>query len=355
MVDAMGERAGHVGVDTGMGWYCRHCGYDLRSLPTSRCPECGRNFDPANPRTYRKQPYRSWPRYAKRAAMGVGAILLVGVVLAAIWGWFYWGWYSERQALIALRLDPNDPNFVRYEPMVSTWPQEHLGSAGFVLDRVTVIDLQGRIDLFGFRPPDHPIPLADLTPLAQFTNLRDLSMEYSHVTDLRPLAGLTKLERLIACDTPIADIAPLGGLTKLQMLSLEGTSVKDLTALSRLTALRRLFLDHTRVADLTPLAGLTELEWLGVADTSVTDLTPLAGLPKLVCLSASRTGVRDLTPLAGLRALGGLYLDNTLVADLAPLAGLKGLEHVSLPKETVTNAQVKEIQRALPRCTIRRE
>jgi hypothetical protein len=26
--------------------YCRHCGYDLRMLPTQRCPECGTAFEP---------------------------------------------------------------------------------------------------------------------------------------------------------------------------------------------------------------------------------------------------------------------------------------------------------------------
>ena len=26
---------------------CKHCGYDLHGLPANRCPECGREFDPA--------------------------------------------------------------------------------------------------------------------------------------------------------------------------------------------------------------------------------------------------------------------------------------------------------------------
>ena len=30
---------------------CLDCGYDLRRLPENRCPECGRPFDPAEPRT----------------------------------------------------------------------------------------------------------------------------------------------------------------------------------------------------------------------------------------------------------------------------------------------------------------
>ena len=31
---------------------CLSCHYDLRNLPEHRCPECGRAFDPNDPRTY---------------------------------------------------------------------------------------------------------------------------------------------------------------------------------------------------------------------------------------------------------------------------------------------------------------
>jgi hypothetical protein len=31
---------------------CLSCNYDLRDLPEHRCPECGRDFDPNDPRTF---------------------------------------------------------------------------------------------------------------------------------------------------------------------------------------------------------------------------------------------------------------------------------------------------------------
>jgi len=43
---------------------CLSCNYDLRNLPENRCPECGREFDPANPRTFfnpSRRKNRSWP------------------------------------------------------------------------------------------------------------------------------------------------------------------------------------------------------------------------------------------------------------------------------------------------------
>src|SRR5580698_3388294 len=31
--------------------FCLACGYPLKNLPSARCPECGRSFDPADGRT----------------------------------------------------------------------------------------------------------------------------------------------------------------------------------------------------------------------------------------------------------------------------------------------------------------
>jgi hypothetical protein len=37
--------------------FCRDCFYNLRGLETFRCPECGRFFDPRDPRTYSFTPH----------------------------------------------------------------------------------------------------------------------------------------------------------------------------------------------------------------------------------------------------------------------------------------------------------
>jgi hypothetical protein len=44
--------------------FCIGCGYSLRRLPANRCPECGREFDPSNPRTMNiGRPLRPWQRW----------------------------------------------------------------------------------------------------------------------------------------------------------------------------------------------------------------------------------------------------------------------------------------------------
>lgn len=47
--------------------FCLGCGYALRDLPSRTCPECGRAFDPGNPRTMSLgHPLRPWQRWLLR-------------------------------------------------------------------------------------------------------------------------------------------------------------------------------------------------------------------------------------------------------------------------------------------------
>src|SRR5579872_6657457 len=47
--------------------FCLSYGYSLRDLPAPRCPECGRPFDPADPRTMSLgHPLRPWQRWLLR-------------------------------------------------------------------------------------------------------------------------------------------------------------------------------------------------------------------------------------------------------------------------------------------------
>ncbi len=54
--------------------FCRACQYELGGLEAGRCPECGRRFDPVDPKSFRRR--RSGPVWL----MGIGFACVVGLV-----------------------------------------------------------------------------------------------------------------------------------------------------------------------------------------------------------------------------------------------------------------------------------
>lgn len=80
---------------------CLGCGYSLRALTLARCPECGREFDPASPRTYRRPPFVTPPARALRSrrpfewdgyAQPPHALALVACVLIAVTEVWWTSW-----------------------------------------------------------------------------------------------------------------------------------------------------------------------------------------------------------------------------------------------------------------------
>lgn len=73
-------------IETGR---CLSCGYVLFGLPTGRCPECGRFFDPDDPATYStKPPFIRWKFWLPGflLAAGGGTLLYILLILLAGWG-----------------------------------------------------------------------------------------------------------------------------------------------------------------------------------------------------------------------------------------------------------------------------
>lgn len=63
---------------------CIKCGYQLRSLPSNICPECGRSFDPKDPSTFLTEGYRS--HFARKVTTPPGKPLLASTIIAAAMG-----------------------------------------------------------------------------------------------------------------------------------------------------------------------------------------------------------------------------------------------------------------------------
>ena len=111
-------------------------------------------------------------------------------------------------------------------------------------------------------------------------------------------------------------------------------------------------------AGLENLKEMPGLKWLRLDGSQVTDagLKHVGSLSALETLEVANTGITDagLKHLEGLTTLIALDLSGTRVTDagLDSLKGLNKLERLSLGGTQVTDDGVKQLQHALPNCTI---
>ena len=183
---------------------------------------------------------------------------------------------------------------------------------------------------------------ADILPLAEMTNLKELQLDGNQITDLTPLAGLIQLEILhLGGDErgneSLQDLSPLSGLNNLKELYLPASSLNDLSPLSGLSGLERLALRGgenrtSGVTDLSPLAGLTQMRDLYLVISTLDSLDFVSNMTKLESLrihTAGESSLQDLSPLSGLTSLKQLDLPATAgdgCIDLSPIASLTSME-----------------------------
>lgn len=123
--------------------------------------------------------------------------------------------------------------------------------------------------------------LADIDALAELDNLRVVEIPCSRIENIAALEG-SKIEILHLHETAVLDFSPLAEMTELRELTLSNTYFKDMELLAGLKKLERLWICNTWVDDLTPLSGLENLEYLDMQECrEIRDLSPLYGLKKL--------------------------------------------------------------------------
>jgi hypothetical protein len=112
--------------------YCRRCGYDLRGLSSSLCPECGARFDPADPSTFDRNRRSQRIRGAWRVLLILAALFTALSALAAFTIWV--GWHSEQATVRSLNDIGPVATFAKVGPV---WLDTILGSRfSPYLDRV---------------------------------------------------------------------------------------------------------------------------------------------------------------------------------------------------------------------------
>jgi hypothetical protein len=91
MTASMSDRAA---ASSGNTRYCLGCSHSLRGVTEPVCPECGRDFDPHDPRTTGESPFpvrRALGRLTRGLALFGIAVLLVAILCSAA-GWREWMW-----------------------------------------------------------------------------------------------------------------------------------------------------------------------------------------------------------------------------------------------------------------------
>jgi Leucine-rich repeat (LRR) protein len=117
--------------------------------------------------------------------------------------------------------------------------------------------------------------------------------------------------------------------------------------------IRILEIRSIQLTDINPLAALTQLESLMLFDCQLTDIRPLVKLTRLTYLNLHANKIEDVSDLIRLTMLKELYLDSNQITDVSGLSGLKQLERLHLRENYDLNkAQIAELQKALPDCTI---
>ncbi|MDR1573145.1 MAG: leucine-rich repeat domain-containing protein [Clostridiales Family XIII bacterium] len=155
------------------------------------------------------------------------------------------------------------------------------------------------------------------------------AVEYITIKGKQYSTSLTELD-LSRHGLTDADIEPLRHMTNLTALGLNYNQISDVGPLSGLAALTELHLDRNQISDVNPLSGLTNLRELWLDFNTISDVDPLSGLTNLKELDLYGNQINDIGPLSGLTALTDLYLGGN------PL----------------TDAQIAELQAALPDCPI---
>lgn len=120
--------------------------------------------------------------------------------------------------------------------------------------------------------------LGDISAVADFANLKELTFASCGISDIAPIAGLTGLTALTLDDNAITDISAVAGLTSLETLSLDNNTIADITPIKNLTALKTLYLGGTGTKDLDTVVALPELETVSLSNNEITDISALSAL-----------------------------------------------------------------------------
>ena len=186
--------------------------------------------------------------------------------------------------------------------------------------------------------------ITDIAALSGLSSLTGLGLNGNRIENLSPLSGLNRLKLLfLGYNHTIADVSPLADLTNLKRLWLQSNEIADVSDLAGLQQLDELRIKHNLVTDVSGLAELHNLSFLDLAENNVTDIAALGHLTNLIFLDLAVNDVSGISALAGLTNLTRLNLRFNAVADVSALSALTNLEEVDLRGNPLSESSVNDL------------
>ena len=177
--------------------------------------------------------------------------------------------------------------------------------------------------------------------------------EYKTTVDLGSKSFQRNEPKVDASNAGVSDISPLSQFTNLQELNLSGNTIGNFQHLKPLTGLTALELQGTGLSDASILVNMTKLTKLNLAENNLRNIYALAQMPELTEVDLSgNVKLSDINPLSYCKKLETLHLENCPVTNYSVLYGLTGLKNLYLEGTGITDQQLKDLQAALPGCTI---
>ena len=212
-------------------------------------------------------------------------------------------------------------------------------NCGLTKEQIATLDLSGNklssLDLSGSQ-------LDDLDIIeGQQENLSSLHISDTKVSDISLLADFTKLGEISADNCGIKDISSLANLEKLTTLRLAGNEIESLKPFENLTKLDRIDLSRNKLKNLDGLEKSLELNTLVADDNEIENIDGLTNATRLFAVSLKNNNISDISLLAKSKEnLGRLYLGGNNIEDISTLEKCTSLRNLDIGGNAISDLSV---------------
>ncbi len=172
---------------------------------------------------------------------------------------------------------------------------------------------------------------ADVVAFVQaFPDAENLEINSDNVTSIAPVAALKKLSRFSSNIRSVKDLTPLADLTSLRLLTVSyNAEGQNLKWMSKLNDLRTISLTARGLTSLEGLPTQTKLSSLTLDYINVPNLEIVAAaFPKLITINLKYSTIGDISALAKIPSLSDVNLYGATVKDFSPLAKLPSIKRL---------------------------